>query len=157
MRNLFFMFKIIIWNCCGIGNHSTINWLKNILLKEEINFIGLIEPIINQVKAETLSKEPSMEYYWTNTNNKIWIFRKNQVNIFLSDNFPQCPTFFISTTSHVFYLSVIYAFYDNSCRKRLWQYLNSVNYGEHHPWILGVGFQLHKEQYRKDRRNFSSP
>lgn len=65
------MFKIVIWNCHGLGNFSTCNWLKGLILREKVEYIGLIEPITNQKKVEELNKELSMGYYWSNPTNKI--------------------------------------------------------------------------------------
>lgn len=63
MMNQYFTSKIAIWNCSGIGNYSTQNWLIKVIIKDNVEYVGLIEPIINQEKADNISKELGMIFH----------------------------------------------------------------------------------------------
>lgn len=63
MMNQYFTSKIAIWNCSGIDNYSTQNWLIKVIIKDNVEYVGLIEPIINQEKADNISKELGMIFH----------------------------------------------------------------------------------------------
>lgn len=114
---LIFMNRTAIQNCRGIGNYSTRSWLKNVISKDHIQYIRIIEPIIYYTRAKKLCKELSMEFVWTNPTNKIWLFGKGSEAITHIDDFKQCSTFATSTSESRFYISITYASYENSYKK----------------------------------------
>lgn len=71
------------------------------------------------------------------------------MKISLVDDFAQCVIFFISISNSSYFISIIYASYENVYRKLLWEYLDNSNFGENHPLILGGDFNMIRSNSEK--------
>ena len=152
--------KILFWNCQGLGNLKTLNYLKQLIDSHKPLIIGIAEPkiplndgifILNKFGFNLIGSSPPSPNIC-----RLWDFVHysiKDVNLILQSD--QLIHFSYHCFNVIHHCSIIYAFNNYIDRRFLWSSLESLDLSCNCPWIICGDFNAILQKDEKIGPSFS--
>ena len=137
------MISLICWNARSINTFGALERLINLKKIHKLTMIAILEPFANSSQLEAYRLKLLMDFCYSNSNNKIWLFWSNDMNckvIDMDEQLINCEVYH-EECSDKFLLTCVYAKCKEHLRKPLWDRLiqwSDVN----KPWCIIGDFNV---------------
>lgn len=135
--------KALIWNNRGIGNAQSVSKLRNLIRKNNLAFIPVIEPKLAPSMAKKYIKRLNMSSYLVNVNERahIWLFWKQPLDVSLISNSNLHIIVLVSSLLLVnFFVTVVHASYSLMDHRILWDHMMDFSATCDGLWMVGGDF-----------------
>lgn len=138
------MINSIFWNCRGIGNSPTVNHLKKLLKKFNVDFVAIFEPKLQEKHIARIMQKLGMSHCWCNSSSQshIWIFWHNIDSVVLLSEMSQASSFKIEHKQVNLVITCEYAALESCKRRDLWSYVLDISDSISVPWCVGGDFNV---------------
>src|SRR4051812_23139827 len=114
------MISILVWNIRGVANCPSIRRIKQIMKKQKVALVAILEPKSSIMSITDLQRKLQCDGSITNIAGTIWVLWKAQYNCTEVSNEDQQITLSVCFNSTQFHITCVYASTNADVRKHLW-------------------------------------